>query len=146
MSIRRAIEAHVKLVLDAYYPSVAATHVVVESLRLEDRPMPAIIVVSGNAVPAFSNLTDSLGNWEVPLTIMVMSSLDDTTVDIHAEVAHQVPRILQQPSARKTSKIQGLYLYNIIPTSTGQENEGRRMITAINFETVVNYIPEAPLP
>lgn len=147
MSIRRAIEAHVKLVLDPYVPSVANawTHVVVESLRIADRPMPGVVIMAGVASPAFNDLPDSMGNYTLPITIAVMSSIDDTTVDKHSELAHQVGRILQSPAARKNSKIQGLRFYNIIPTNVGQENQGRRMVTVLNYEAIVNYVPETPI-
>jgi len=147
MSIRRAIEAHVKLVLDPYVPSVPNgwTHVVVESLRIADRPMPGVVIMAGVASPAFNDLPDSMGNYTLPITVAVMSSIDDTTVDKHSELAHQVGRILQSPASRKNSKIQGLRFYNIIPTNVGQENQGRRMVTVLNYEAIVNYVPETPI-
>lgn len=148
MSIRRAVEAHVKQVLDPYVPSQANgwTHQVVESLRIADRPLPSVVVIAGMAAPAFPNLPDSFGNYSVPITIAVMSSLDDTTVDSHSELAHQVGRIMTSPAARKSSRIQGLKFYDIIPGSLGQENQGRRMVTVLNYESLVNYVPEQPIP
>lgn len=148
MSIRRAVEAHIKLVLDPYVPSVPNgwSHQVVESLRIEDRPMPSVVVVAGSAAPAFSNLVDSLGNYNIPITVIVMSSIDDTTVDKHSELAHQVTRILQNSTNRRMSKVRGLVFYDIIAGSVGQENQGRRMVTVLNFEAIVNYVPEQPIP
>lgn len=147
MSIRRAVEAHVKLVLDPYIPNPTSgwTHVVVESLRIADRPLPGVVIMAGVATPAFPDLPDSLGNYNLPITVAVMSSIDDTTVDGHSELAHQVGRILQTPAARKNSKIQGLRFYNIIPTNVGQENQGRRMVTVLSFDAIVNYVPETPI-
>jgi hypothetical protein len=147
MSIRRAIEAHVKLVLDPYVPNPANgwAHQVVESLRLADRPMPAVVILAGAAAPAMPEFPDSLGNFKVPITVMVISSIDDTTVDVHSELAHQVSRILQSPTNRGRSKIQGLYIYDTFPGTIGQDNEGRRMISVLNFDSVVNYVPETPI-
>jgi hypothetical protein len=147
MSIRRAVEAHVKKVLDPYVPSVPNgwPHQVVESLRLEDRPMPAIIIVAGAAQLALDEFPDAYGNYRVPITVMVMSSIDDTTVDVHSELAHQVGRILQMPTSRGQSTIQGLYLYDIIPGSTGLDKEGRKLMSVLNYDSVVNYMPQQPL-
>ncbi len=147
MSIRRAIEAHVKLVLTPYVPSVPNgwTHQVVESLRLEDRPMPSVIIIAGAAQPAMPEFPDSFGNFKVPITVMVISSIDDTTVDRHSELAHQVSRVLQSPANRGVSRIQGLYFYDTFPGAIGQDNEGRRMISVLNFDSVVNYMPEQPI-
>jgi hypothetical protein len=147
MSIRRAIEAHIKLTLDPMVPDLTKNwpHQVVESLRIADRPLPGVVVLAGVASPAFPDLPDSRGNFIVPVTLIVMSSLDDTTVDNHAELSHQLSRLMQSPGARRVSKIQGLRFYDIRPGSVGQENEGRRMITVLNFDAVVNYVPEQPI-
>lgn len=147
MSIRRAVEAHIKRVIDPYVPNPTNgwTHVVVESLRLEDRPMPGVVVMAGAASPAFGNLVDSFGNYNIPVTVVVMSSIDDTTVDKHSELSHQVSRLLQSPTHRRVSKIQGLIFYDIVAGSIGQENQGRRMVTVMNFDAIVNYMPETPI-
>ena len=147
MSIRRAVEAHIKLVLDPYVPNTGNQwpHQVVESLRLEDRPMPAVIIVAGSASPAFPDLPSSYGNFNIPVTVIVMSSIDETTVDKHSELAHQIARILQNETNRHNSKIQGLRFYDIIAGAVGQENQGRRMVTVLNFDGIVNYMPETPI-
>ena len=145
MSIRRAVEGHLKLVLDKTYPSQTYPHPVVESLRLVERPNPAIIIVAGSATSALPEQPDTYGNWRVPITITVMSPFDDFTVDQQSELAHQIGRIVQSPAARHRSTIQGLYVYDITPSNVGIDNDGRRMISVLNFEALVNYIPEAPI-
>jgi hypothetical protein len=145
MSIRRATEAHVKFCLDPYIPGSGATHTVVESLRVEQKPLPAVVIVSGSANPAMPEFPDSAGNWRVPVTVIVQSSLDDTTTDIHSDVVHLVDRVLRAPSSRFHSKVQGLYVYDIQQGSVGQENEGRRMVSVTNYEVLVNYVPDAPI-
>ena len=147
MSIRRAVEAQVKFTLDEYIPSPADgyTHQVVESLRLEDRPLPAVIIVAGTSTPALDSLPDSLGNFKIPMTVIVMSSLDETTVDKHSELSNLISRIMRMPTSRFENRVEGLHIYDITQGTIGQENEGRRMIAVLNFDMVVNYMPEAPL-
>lgn len=147
MSIRRAIEAHIKLTLDPYVPSVPNgwAHQVVESLRLDDRPFPSVVIVAGAASPALEEFPDPQGNYRVPITVMTISSIDDTTVDAHSELGHQIGRILASNDARGKSKIDGLYLYDIIPGSTGLDKEGRKMMTVLNYDSIVNYMPQTPL-
>jgi uncharacterized protein (DUF2164 family) len=107
--------------------------------------MPGVVVMAGAASPAFGNLVDSFGNYNIPVTVVVMSSIDDTTVDKHSELSHQVSRLLQSPTHRRVSKIQGLIFYDIVAGSIGQENQGRRMVTVMNFDAIVNYMPETPI-
>lgn len=141
MSIRRAVEAHVKLVLEPYKVEKAYPHTIVESLRNDDRPMPAVIVMAGAAEPAFENLPDSLGNWNLPITVLVMSSIDDTTVDQHTELVNLVSDVMTLAKSRHQSKIQGLYFYEIAQGKIGHENNGRKMTAVINFTAIVNYKP-----
>jgi hypothetical protein len=145
MSIRRAVEAHIKFALDPYIPGNGATHVVVESLRSEERPMPAVVISAGSAQPAMPEFPDSAGNWKVPITVAVMASFDDTTVNIQSDVAHLVSRVLRAHSSRFHSKVTGLYVYDIQQGSTGQDNQGRRMVNVLNFDALVNFVPEAPI-
>lgn len=148
MSIRRAVEAHIKWSLDPYVPDLAKgwSHQVVESLRLEDRPLPAVIITSAAAQPIFDEFPNTYGNWKVPVSVVVMSSLDDTTVDVHSELAYFINRVLKNNDVRTKSKVQGMKLYDIQTSTTGQENDGRRMVNVLNYDVLVNYMPEAPLP
>jgi hypothetical protein len=139
MSIRRAIEAHVKLSTEAYKGTFP--HTFVESLQKADRPLPGVIVMAGAADPALDNQPDSLSNWNVPVTILVMSSIDDTTVDQHSELVNTISNVMSLPSSRRQSKIQGLYIYNIAQSNIAHENQGRRMTAVMNFTATVNYKP-----
>lgn len=141
MSIRRAVEAHVKAVLDPYKTENGYPHVIVESLRNEDRPMPAVIIMAGAAEPAFDNLPQSLGNWNLPITVLVMSSIDDTTIDQHTELVNLISDVMVLPSSRHKSTIEGLYFYEISQGRIGHENQGRKMTAVINFTATVNYKP-----
>ena len=148
MSIRRAVEAHIKWSLDPYVPNLTKgwSHQVVESLRLEGRPMPAVIITSAAATPIFQEFANTYGNWKVPVSVVVMSSLDETTVDVHSELAYFINRVIKNDDVRTKSKVQGMKLYDIQTSTTGQENDGRRMVNVLNFDVLVNYMPEAPLP
>ena len=148
MSIRRAVEAHIKWSLDPYVPNLTKgwSHQVVESLRLEGRPMPAVIITSAAATPIFQEFANTYGNWKVPVSVVVMSSLDETTVDVHSELAYFINRVIKNNDVRTKSKVQGMKLYDIQTSTTGQENDGRRMVNVLNFDVLVNYMPEAPLP
>ena len=139
MSIRRAVEAHVKLSTEAFKGTFPHTYV--ESLRNQDRPLPGVIVMAGAADPAFDNQPDSLSNWNVPVTILVMSSIDDTTIDQHSELVNTISNVMSLPSSRKYSKIEGLYIYNIAQSNIAHENQGRRMTAIMNFNATVNYKP-----
>jgi hypothetical protein len=139
MSIRRAVEAHIVLATSAFKGTFP--HTFVESLRNEDRPLPGVIVMAGAADPAFENLPDSLSNWNVPVTVLVMSSIDDTTIDQHNELVNTISNVMSLPSSRKYSKIQGLYIYNIAQSNIAHENQGRKMTAVMNFNATVNYKP-----
>lgn len=141
MSIRRAVEAHAKIVIQPHKVARAFPHTIVESLRSDDRPLPAVIIMAGSASPAFENLPDSLGNWNLPITILVMSSIDDTTVDQHTELANLISDIMVLPASRKDSTIQGLHFYEISQGPIGHENNGRKMTAVINLTATVNYKP-----
>lgn len=142
-SLRRAVEAHIKWCLDPFFANTK--HQIVESMRLEDRNVNTVVVVGGAARPAFPELPTSEGNWNVPITVMLMSSIDDTTVDSHNEMSHTISNALARSDARHKSKVQGLVVYDVIQGSMGEENEGRKFITVHNYEVLVNYQPTPPL-
>ena len=143
MSLRRAVEAHIKWCLDPHFTNTK--HQVFESLRLADKPMPSIVVISGVGSPAMPEFPDSLDNWKVPVTIVVMSSIDESTVEEHSDIVYLIGQVLAKDSARHKSKVQGLYVYDIVKGSTGEENEGRKMVTVVNCDTLVNYAPTPAL-
>jgi len=143
MSLRRAVEAHIKFCLDPHF--VTSRYQVVESLRLVDRPIPSIIIVAGAARPALPDLPASYDNWSIPVTVVVNSLIDDTTVDQHNEVSYTLGQVLATKASRFYSTVQGLYVYDIIRGSQGQENEGRKMIAVHNYEAMVNYSPNPSL-
>jgi len=143
MSIRRAVEAHIKWSLDPHF--VGSPYQVFESLRIADKPVPAIVVVAAAAQSALENQPDPRGNYNVPVSVIVMTSIDGpettpTKVDYHANIAHKVGRILNSPGPRGHSQqVSGLFVYNLLPGSIGEENDGRKMISVLNYDAVVCY-------
>jgi hypothetical protein len=146
MSIRRAIEAQFKWTLDPFFQN--GTHQVVESLRTEDRPFPAIVIVAGQAVSAIPEQPDNLGNYRIPVSVIVMSSYDETSVNAHTSIVYQLTNVFRNISSRRKSRVKGLHIYDIIPGAVGEASEGRKLSSVLNFDAMVNYAPiaEAPEP
>jgi hypothetical protein len=147
MSIRRAIEYHIKSVITEElakdsHNGAFSDYQVVESLRQEERPIPSVIVIAGQATQAFNNLPDSYGNYYVTVSIMCLSSVDKETVDNFSNVSFYVQKVMREEQARKASRVVGLYLYEIESGSIGEENEGRDMGAGLNYTVVCNYTPE----
>ena len=147
MSLRRSIEYHFKECLTPYLLADHPTFTVIESLRQEERPVPCILVVAGQAEPAFaSDLPDSGMNWMVNVSVLVMSTVDKDTVDNHSDVAIAAWSCMRLRDNRKRSRILGLHLYEIEDGSQGEDNEGRQMGSGLNFKVVCNYDPTAYIP
>lgn len=147
MSIRRAVEYHIKAVIaeelaKQEYNGAFDTYQVIESLRQEERPLPSVIVIAGEATQAFKDLPDSYGNYYVTVSILCLSSVDKETVDNFSNVAYYVQKVMREEQARKASRVLGLYLYEIESGSIGEDNEGRDMGAGINYTVVCNYTPE----
>lgn len=146
MSVENAIESHIKQCLDDYIPFPGVTHQVVESYRLSDRPLPAVIVQAGAANKAFPNRPDQLGNYRIPVQIVVLSSIDEgNTLEKHMDVADKVAAVMTKTSNRFVSRVQGLHLYDVAFDSQGRDRNGRKMISVLNYTIHCNYSPEPPL-
>ena len=143
MSIRRAVEYHIKWCIEEEIATDFPDFEVVESLRQEERPLPAIIVTAGAAAPLFSDLPDSLGNYAVSASALVLSNVHKDTVDNHSEVAYRIRKKMAEVFSRKASRVMGLYLYEIEQGGIGEDNDGNQMGTGINFRVLCNYNPEA---
>jgi hypothetical protein len=144
MSIRRAIEANFKWTLDPHFQN--GTHQVVESLRTEDRPFPAIVIVAGQATSAIPEQPDNLGNYRIQVSVIVMSSYDETSVNYHTSVVYQITNIFRNISNRRKSRVKGLHIYDINPGPVGEAVEGRKLSSVLNFDATVNYAPVAETP
>ena len=139
MSIRRAIEAHFKWTIDPIVGS--CKHEVVESLRTERKPFPAIVVVAGAANSALPEQPDNYGNLRIPMTVVVISSYDETTVNEHTGLVYAITNIFRNIEHRRRSKVVGLHIYDIFPGSVGESHEGRKLTSVLNFDALVNYAP-----
>lgn len=140
MSIRRAVEYNMKSRLDEIFANT--NFQVVESLRQEERPLPVIIVVSGDASPAFLN-SDLTGNYTVPFNLVIFSSVDDNTVDEHSNAVHKALAKMKEFNTRRHSVVKYLYLYDVHSEGMTEDNQDRKMGTILAFKAVVNYSPEA---
>lgn len=144
MSIRRAIEAQIKWTLDPHFQG--GSHEIVESLRTEARPFPAIIIVAGQATSAIPEQPDNLGNYRISVSVIVMSSYDETSVNAHTSIVYQITNIFRNIQNRRKSRVQGLHIYDIAPGPVGEAHEGRKLSSVLNFDAMVNYAPIAETP
>ena len=144
MSIRRAIEAQFKWTLDPFFQN--GSHQVVESLRTEDRPFPAIIIVAGQANSAIPEQPDNLGNYKIQVSVIVLSSYDETTVNAHTSIVYDITNIFRNIESRRKSRVKGLHIYDLMPGSVGEALEGRKLSSVLNFDAMVNYAPTTETP
>ena len=144
MSIRRAVEAQFKWTLDPFFQN--GTHPVVESLRTEDRPFPAIVIVAGQATSALPEQPDNLGNYKIPVSVIVMSSYDETSVNAHTSIVYQITNIFRNIESRRKARVKGLHIYDLVPGAVGEAHEGRKLSSVLNFDALVNYAPIAIEP
>jgi hypothetical protein len=142
MSIRRAVEWHFKTALTEALATQFPTFQVIESLRQEERPIPCVLIVAGDAEPALGDLPDSAFNYYVNTTVLVMSSIDKDTVNNHSEVGYEIKKAMRLRINRRGYRIQGLYVYDIEEGSVGEDNADRQMGTGINFRVVCHYDPQ----
>jgi hypothetical protein len=139
MSIRRTIEANYQTRLQKEFEG--SKYKVVGGVERDERPSPVIIVTGGEAMPAFSELADSFGNYNCEVSILVMSSMDKETVDEHNDAVSKVMKCMSSRDARKISVIQGLYIYDLVKVNVAEanDNEMRKVGTVVNFRAVFNY-------
>ena len=141
MSIRRAVEYNMKTRIERYL--VNTKFPVIESQRQEERPIPCVLIVAGDATPAF-NTSEYTGNYEIPFNVVIISSLDKTTVDEHDNVVQTVLAVMRDKDTRTKSVIKDLYLYGVHHNSSSEDNGDRRMGMILNYTAVVNYSPDLP--
>lgn len=142
MSIRRAVEYHIKWCIEEEIKQDFPDFEVVESLRQEERPLPCVIITAGEAEPLFSDLPDSLNNYAVTASALVMSNVHKDTVDNHSEVAYRIRKKMSEVFSRKASRVLGLYIYDIEQGGIGEDNDGNQMGTGLNFRVLCHYDPE----
>lgn len=146
MSIRRAVEWHFKQVLTEELATPFPNVAIVESLRQEERPIPSIVIMAGQAEPMLSDQPISERNFIVTVSIVYLSSVDKETVDVHSEVGVAIQEAMRLRSSRKISRIRNLHLYEIEDGAVGEENDGRQMGTGLNYRVLCHYDPTVPPP
>lgn len=145
MSVRRAVELNFVKRLEV---ALAGTdYPVVESKELnEERPKPVVVCIAGDASNPFQDLTQNYGNYNVPLTVMVMTSKDSDradAVDLHSQVVGSVEAAMRDPVVRRQSIQPFLHLYDVVKNDVAEGDEGRNIGTAVTYTVVCNYQPRA---
>lgn len=143
MSVRRAVELNFVKRLEV---ALAGTdYPVVESKELnEERPKPVVVVIAGDATNPFQDLTQNYGNYNVPLTLMVLTSKDSDradAVEMHSRVVGLVEAAMRDPMIRRKSIQPYLHLYDAVKGDVSEGDEGRNIGTAVTYTVVCNYQP-----
>lgn len=142
MSIKRAVELNF---VNRLQPALANTkYKVVESANTEERPMPCVIVIAGNAQNPFEGLAQAEGNYEVDLSIVVMSNIDNDPVNEHFDATQTVVNIMSERATRRESIVDGLYLYDVVKSNVGEDNQDRKLGAGLNYKVIANYTPVLP--
>lgn len=136
MSIRRAVEFNIKTRLESLFEN--SKYKVIESLRQSERPIPAIVIVAGDAKSIIDG-QEWTQNYEVPVKILVLSSVDDDTIDDHNYVIQSIINKMNEQETRTKSLVKNLYLYNIHLQAVGEDNGDRKIGTVIDYSVVCNF-------
>lgn len=142
MSVRRAIELNFKNRLEAALANTK--YKVVESLNTDERPMPCVVVIAGDASNPFEGIAAADGNYSVDLSILVMTNIDTGSVDEHNDAVQLAFSLMATQDYRKKSVVDGLYLYDVVKQSSGDRNQDRKIGAGMNFRVVCNYSPATP--
>ena len=138
MSVKRAIEYNFKVRLDEVFQGSNIN--IVESVRLEERILPCIIINGGDASLAVDH-PDSMTNFEITFDLLVLTNIDEMTVNEHKEIVDKCLRKMNEKDTRRVSRIKFLHLYEVFFGNTIEEYSDRKMATAITYKAVCNYSP-----
>jgi hypothetical protein len=136
MSVKRALEFNFKARLDEVFEGTK--YAVTESARLERRELPCIIINAQDSV-AFEEHPDAQNNFDVQVEILVLSNIDETTIDEHLTAVDKCLDKMQEKSVRTQSRIKYLYLYGTYFVNTIEEYEERKIGTSITYKVHCNY-------
>lgn len=142
MSVRRAIELNLVQRLSTALAN--SKYKVVESSATDERPLPCVIVMAGNADNQFEGMPQAYGNFAVDLSIVLMTSVDTGTIDEHNDATQIVMNAMNLRSVRKESVVDGLHLYDIVSLNAGEGNQDRKLGSGLNYKAIVNYTPATP--
>lgn len=138
MSVKRAIEYNFKTRLDEVFHGSNIN--ITESVRLEERILPCIIVNGGDATLAVDH-PDAMTNFEITFDLLILTNFDEMTVNEHKDIVDKCLRKMNERDTRMVSVIQYLYLYNTYFGNTIEEYADRKMATSITYKCVCNYSP-----
>ena len=136
MSVKRALEFNFKVRLDEVFEG--SRYAVTESARLERRELPCIIINAMDAV-AFEDHPANQNNFDVNVEILVLSNIDETTVDEHLNVVDKCLEKMAEKEVSTRSRIKYLTLYGTYFVNTIEEYEDRKIGTSINYKIHCNY-------
>lgn len=138
MSVKRALEYNFKVRLEEVFQGSNIN--IFESTRLEERLLPCIIINGGDAALAVEH-PDAMTNFDVTFDILVLTNIDDMTVNEHKDIVDKCLRKMNEKETRKISKINYLYLYDTFFVNTIEEYAERKLATSITYKSVCNYNP-----
>jgi hypothetical protein len=138
MSVKRALEYNFKVRLDEVFQGSNIN--IFESTRLEERILPCVIINAGDANLAVDH-PEAMNNFEITFDLLVLTNIDDMTVNQHKDIVDKCLRRMNERDARKESRIQYLHLYDTYFSNTVEEYAERKMATSITYKTVCNYSP-----
>jgi hypothetical protein len=138
MSVKRALEYNFKVRLDEVFQNSNVN--IFESTRLEERILPCIIINGGDATLAVEH-PDAMTNFEITFDILVLTNIDDMTVNEHKDIVDKCLRKINERDSRKKSVIQHLHLYDTFFSNTIEEYAERKLATSITYKCVCNYSP-----
>lgn len=139
MSLRRAVELNFQSRLERALEG--SRYKVVGGVFDGEKPNPCVIVIGGEFDPAFPELNDSKGNYLCDLSVLVLSSIDVDGINQHNDACAVVTSVFNLQETRKLSLVEKLYLYDVVKTGVGEENdpENRKIGSVFNFKVVLNY-------
>lgn len=136
MSVKRALEYNFKVRLEESFQ--ASNINIFESTRLEERILPCIIINGGDANLAIDH-PDAMTNFEITFDILVLTNIDEMTVNEHKDIVDKCLRKMNEREARKVSRIKFLYLYDTFFSNTIEEYAERKLATSITYKCVCHY-------
>ena len=141
MSIRRAIELNFKNRIESVL--AGSKYVTVESHATDERPMPCVILVAGNAENPLEGLSEGAENYMVDLSVLILTNIDTGSVDEHNDATQRISKLMSERTTRRQSLVDGLYIYDVVRLSAGDDSGDRKIGSGLNYRVIVNYSPQA---
>ena len=138
MSERRALEYCFKFKLDEAF--AGSEYSIVESNRLEERPLPVIVIIAADARQAVDH-PDAMDNFITTIDLVIISEFDEQTINGHTDTTDKCLRTILKKDNRLKSNIKYLSLYDVTYLNQNTEREARKIMTNITIEAKFHYNP-----